>query len=576
MFCFFLQLSTKGYGDDLTGTVIEATKPVAVVSGNSCAFIPETSGVCDAISEFEIPTNSWGTEYLIPFLYGRKNEPILKIFAKEPKTKIFRDHEQVGYIEKAGGTKDIGWLEMPSDTGTARPVIISGDKPINVVMYNQGPDYDTSYNYPAQLNLSPLEQYQKEVSFKIGGSQLSPYDYILLIYEGTETGELPDEMQFAQVISGTYEWIKLKELSPTPGTPYKNVNSGKKYYLKHFIPPGEGVYKLRNNKPFAAYIQNNGKFNTQLFQTQAVFGDLTIIDTLPPEPKWILDSDGTVNVMKTEYVTDKPDDEQDRTNMSCIYLHTDVSYNYNLYHGDFMPCEVQTVPWRLEIIDNREDAYAVVTFADCAGNDTTVYILFSLPKLAYSEEKILFENCKIDSLYEALVYLKNMSVSGKSTINEIGIIDSINGFTVLDTNRKEMTFPMEIPIGDSLPLIVQFRTSISGKFIDTLFAYSPCSFYFKIPLIAYTEGTGVDDKRFDENINIIPNPASEQVTIIYDMLISDIKVFDILGCLQNCPKDIEEGRSIVNISELNDGVYFIQMLIDNRVLVRKFIVRKME
>ncbi|MFH1051365.1 MAG: T9SS type A sorting domain-containing protein [bacterium] len=570
-----LLIASSGTGSDLTGSRINASKPISVVSGNFCAAIPEGSA-CNFIQEMELPTHFWGVHYHVTPIIGRSQNSLIRIFAKEAKTKIFRDGKQIGYFRIAGEINGNHWLEMRADTGLPRPVVISGDKPIGITQYNTG-ENDGSNNIPFQMTLIPIEQYSEEITLHtpgiVGGIGFTQ-NYVNLIFEVNENDSIPDDLEFAQLTAGKFEWIRLNEVSPNPGKYFAFNATGKKYFCKTLFLPGDGVYKMRSNTPMGAYMYGFSSFKSYGFRVSGRLIEIQKVDTLPPEPVWVLYCDGMVNIQRTKYVTDKPDDEENRSNMSCIYLHTDASYNYKLYYGDFMPCEVQTVPWRLEIIDNREDAYGVVTFSDCAGNDTTVYILFSLPKLAYSEDKILFENCKPDSLYEALVYLKNLSTSGKSNIRTIGLIDSINGFTVLDTNHNEIALPLEIPIGDSLALLVQFRTSIEGKFADTLYAYSPCSYYFKIPVIAYTEGTGINEELLCNIVTIIPNPATDNLIISSDYMITDIKIFDLLGFEKVCPSDISEGRSIVNTSELTEGIYFLKISLIDKIIFKKFIIRR--
>jgi len=452
-----LLLSTHSKGDDLTGTVIEATKPVAVVSGNYCAYIPETATDCDMISEFEIPTITWGKEYYVPFLWDREKNPIIKIFPKEDSTNIYRDGEFIGSILMSGGKEGIGFLQMRSDTGTPRPVVISGDKPINVVMYNPSSSEDNIQSNSAQLSLLPTEQFTGEVSFKIDGSQFSPWDCLIIVYE-SETGELPDEMQFAQVINGDYEWMKLKELSPKQGTPFVKMND-KNYFLKNVLLPGNGVFKVRNLKPFAAYIYSNETYCTHLFPAAYTFSDQTKIDTLPPVPEWVMDSLGNVNGTLKDTA-----EYYERSNISTIYLHTDLSYNYILKQSDFMPCEDSIATWQLEIVDPTDDARAVITFADCAGNDTTLDIMY--------------------------------------------------------------------------------------------------------------KSTDVSEEINSDGITFNPNPASDKLIISSEKPISDIKIFDILGCERFCSYELGDGRAVVNTADLNDGIYFVRLLIGKRMTTKKFIIRR--
>jgi len=66
-----LLFGSLGAHAELTGSRIDASKPVGVVSGNFCAYIPTNCGCCDVIEEMELPTHSWGTEYHVTKIIER-------------------------------------------------------------------------------------------------------------------------------------------------------------------------------------------------------------------------------------------------------------------------------------------------------------------------------------------------------------------------------------------------------------------------------------------------------------------------------------------------------------------------
>ena len=51
---------------DQTATVVSSTKPVSVIAGSSCSFIPLSSRECDMIVEQMIPVSMWTNTYIIP------------------------------------------------------------------------------------------------------------------------------------------------------------------------------------------------------------------------------------------------------------------------------------------------------------------------------------------------------------------------------------------------------------------------------------------------------------------------------------------------------------------------------
>ncbi len=491
-----LLLSSLGSKAELSGSIIKSSKPVSVVSGNFCAYIPTNCGCCDVIEEMELPTSSWGTEYHVTRIVNRLKNSYIKVFSKEAKTKVFRDHLQIGFLRYAGGQEQDGYLAFRADEGPVRPIVISGDKPIGVTQYNCGQQDDNIVSDPFQLVLTPLEQYQREIIFNtpgIRGGFGFPYNYLNLCYEATPYGTIPDDLMFAQVVAGEFEWTQINAMSPVPGDPFVKVENGKIYYSKTLLLPGDGVYKIKADNPFTAYAYGFSWCDSYGFPTSVALGDLTKVDTVPPEPVWVLDCDGTVNVKKTEYSTDKPDEEANRTNMSTIYMHSDKSYNYKLYHGDFMPCEVQTVPWRLEIIDNREDAMAVVTFADCAGNDTTIIVEYAAVKLTIVPKTQDFGLHSIGQKTDKMYYVVNQSETSAAYLKYLELkkkdkLGEPQGFTIWDstgTNPLPTVFGgpsdpgIRIEPLDSFPFIVRFDATAEGEFWDSIGLGDTCNFWYK-------------------------------------------------------------------------------------------------
>ncbi|MFC2131629.1 T9SS type A sorting domain-containing protein [Bacteroidota bacterium] len=373
-----LLIGGLGQQADLSGSKIVATNPVAVVSGNFCAYIPTNCGCCDVIEEMEIPTSLWGTEYHVTRIADRLKNSIIKIFAKESKTKIYRDYNQIGFIRNAGGTEGTGYIHMRADNGDPRPIVISGDKPIGVTQFNTGQLDDGIESDPFQMVLVPVEYYQKEIMFNtpgIRGGFGFEKNYINLCYEATQYGTIPEDLMFAPVVGGQFDWMSLVDMSPNPGQPFERLDGGKVYYSKQINLPGDGVYKIKGNKPFAAYAYGFSWCDSYGFP--ASLGDYrqTYLDYLPPVPEWEMDENGNVNVKK-HFVIDKPDDSVIRSNIKSIIMDSEYSYNYRLYFNSYEPCVDSAVEWSLVAIDRKKDAHAVVTFSDCNGNDTTLAIYY--------------------------------------------------------------------------------------------------------------------------------------------------------------------------------------------------------
>ena len=73
---------------DLSGTIIEANKAVAVLSGDKCAKVQ--TRYCDHLIEFLLPVQNWGTEFVVATT-GRMNKnagDIFRVFAYQNNTRV--------------------------------------------------------------------------------------------------------------------------------------------------------------------------------------------------------------------------------------------------------------------------------------------------------------------------------------------------------------------------------------------------------------------------------------------------------------------------------------------------------
>ena len=92
-----------GYLRDLTGTKIEANKPLSVYSGHECAFVPFTTYSCDHLLEQVLPTALWGTVYYVAPLATRLSYTIKVIAAaRHTSVQVYCNGTQSNYTIGAG------------------------------------------------------------------------------------------------------------------------------------------------------------------------------------------------------------------------------------------------------------------------------------------------------------------------------------------------------------------------------------------------------------------------------------------------------------------------------------------
>ncbi len=377
---------STGRGEaDLSGSKIVSSKPVGVVTGNQCADIPTGNRWCDYTVEMDLPTYTWGTDVIVPKVPYRKFPSIVRIFAKEPNTNIYKDCKLIGQLKTGGGIEGNGYLSMRMGPYVSTPkpksAVFSGDKPINVVLYNTGVEEDGNsqgIGDPFVMGISPVEQFQTEILFctpGINGGMGFAQNYVNLVYETDENGMIPDDLEFSTVVGGQFQWTKLKskfdgvdELLPC------KVN-GKQYAVKLITLTGDGVYKIRAKNPFAAYSFGYSDYDSYGYPAAARMWDQEKQDTIQPTVVYN-GVDFSKRGSVTASVTDMPENASIRSNLGLITLQQNLSTNCVLHYDPIVPGSTRSTSWKVDVINKNIPSVAVISFYDRRGNDSIVVLKY--------------------------------------------------------------------------------------------------------------------------------------------------------------------------------------------------------
>ena len=485
VWCF----ADAGDAQDISGSLVKANKPIGVISGNQCANVPSGVYACDVINEMELPTFTWGKEYHVTPIVGRQKAPVIRVFAKEKDTKVFRDGqdwmrltlnsrgEGDAFIERRAFDGDLNSLVNAGGTPCK---VISADKPIYVMLYNPGQTDDNVVSDPFQMVLTPLEQYQKEIVFATpnakGGSLPFTRQFVNLVYENTPDGAIPDDLEFATVVNGKFTWKRVNvQFGPSPGFKFAVPIRGKNYSMKRLQLNGDGVFRIRSSSPFAAYAYGFASYDSYGFPTSVALGDLEKKDTVKPNPEWKVLCDGSVvgkDGTGTAIVTDKPDDINVRSNLALIYMDLDSSYNYEFDYDlnrEFIAGTTIKTDWSLKVIDPATDARAMLVFVDRAGNDTIIDIMYKAFAVDIEAKDTDFGKCKPGETITKTIDLVNKNKNSAATVKNLTLKSGGQGFTILNA-----TFPLTIPAGGKVSLQVSFKSDAKGEFRDAFLMDDGC------------------------------------------------------------------------------------------------------
>lgn len=151
---------------DLTGSRVEADRPVAVVNGNVCTNVPTTVTFCDHIFEVAHPVGSWGVSALVTNLPNRPGGSVYRVVAAEDDTSVFLD----GALQTTLSAD--GLLETGPLAGSH---VFSADRPIFVTQFMTGDSSPGAVDGdPAMANMIPPDQYLESYTFStVGAGQFS-------------------------------------------------------------------------------------------------------------------------------------------------------------------------------------------------------------------------------------------------------------------------------------------------------------------------------------------------------------------------------------------------------------------
>jgi hypothetical protein len=475
-----LCFASNGEIQDLSGSRIKATKPVAVVSGNQCAQVPSGIAGCDYISEMELPTATWGLEYHVTPILGRKKSPLIRIYAKEKNTTVYRNGQPWLAIPRNSGKIDDGYVERRVDDGAPSCAVISADKPIYVVQYNTVQADDNITGYPFQMALTPVEQYQKEIMFSTPGTPGNEFNYKLhylnLVYKLGPGGSVPDDLEFAVVVNGRFEWKKLSvRFGSTPGCVLPVPINGESYAVKQCTLPGDGVFRVRSKSPLAGYLYGQKNLTAYGFPASVALNILEQKDSIPPRVTFTKNCDGSV---KDGIVKDYPDDNAVRVNFGLIYMDNDPdsSYNYTFEYDKshtLVSGDTRETDWTLNVIDGRKKARARLWFIDKNGNDTTILVEYE-PTL----NVVPFDTLNFGILKKGQTVTKTFTIRNPTDkaaqIKRFELRSDTVGFEM-----KPTALPFTMPANSAKEITITFTATANGVFIDRIGVGDDCQFTFR-------------------------------------------------------------------------------------------------
>ena len=255
---------------DLSGTRVQASKPVAVFSGHQCADVPMRVPFCNYIVEQVPPVTSWGKHFILG-QFAKRSSYAYRVLASRPNTKIF---------ENSVLLKELQSGEIYENTSAgSRNIMLTASEPVLVAQYSHGflggiarndgkglSIKGDSIGDPMMLIISPTQQFLKEYRFstpKTSYTNWRHYVNVIIPSDAIETlrlnGRMIDTIKYAPEFVGLSNYVTMKLDVPF------------------------GVHTLTSNVPFGLYsygFATNDAYGNMIGQGFEVLQE--VVDTLPP------------------------------------------------------------------------------------------------------------------------------------------------------------------------------------------------------------------------------------------------------------------------------------------------------
>ena len=83
--------------------------------------------------------------------------------------------------------------------------------------------------------------------------------------------------------------------------------------------------------------------------------------------------------------------------------------------------------------------------------------------------------------------------------------------------------------------------------------------------------TSINENRYNHNIKIYPNPVKDELILATETQIEEIAIYDIYGRTVSQQVNKTTSQQVVNVADLEAGIYFINIKTDNGNIVKRFI-----
>ncbi|MDP4229824.1 MAG: T9SS type A sorting domain-containing protein [Bacteroidota bacterium] len=521
--CYLVRSSGKDASQDMSGSLVEASKPVVVLAGAEDATIGGVAGALLDARDFMIeemtPVEVWDTTgYLsIPFIEGTPaslegHGDNYRVYAFDTlPVKVQADVIGIG----GGYTMNTSRLASPTpekfDITAPVDIYSTNGRKFNVMQYDERTQpTNKPYCAPGMMTIVPHARWRKAYNFSV-------------LIPPTDHGVVGD--QFLDVIADSLQTIMVSAnggVEHTITTALANVGTvnvvsknypnikGARYRI------GSGPFYLHSDYPFAVYSYGMNEywyFGDKVYEqfesesaapagmqlnTGATPSFVVFIDTLPNCAGWNIcvrdTSKGDPGVRVVSLIDDSDGVYYDRIGAKYHNVTFDSS-STDLYRGELMPHwhSSQAYCFSIKITNRQASASAPIGIIDNNGNGIIVQLKRSAPEFSLKSspiasphpDSIFFPQQNVGSRICTTFVFKNTAAAGSTPIDflSVKLRKGDPAFTI-DSIRPAL--PYGVGAQDSFKVEVCYSSEDSLRHRDSLIVTTGC-FDVTIFLDAHSE-----------------------------------------------------------------------------------------
>jgi hypothetical protein len=193
---------------DVTGTRIQASKPVQVIGGHSCTYIPYSVAACDHLEEAMLPIETLGTTYIVssPLISTTAEKArMVRVTAVEANTTLAYDPPQAGVPTTLANAGD--YFEVAQTLATFQ---IAADRRVIVSEYLMGEAAGGGTGDPAMVLAVPVQQFRTHYLFHAPTNYEANYVNITALTGTTVTLDSMTVVAGTRVGSTGYEVMRVR------------------------------------------------------------------------------------------------------------------------------------------------------------------------------------------------------------------------------------------------------------------------------------------------------------------------------------------------------------------------------